>query len=1138
MASSHTDQPIRILHFSDIHFREEKSWDADAVLRALTRFIKKEVEDEGLAPDLVAITGDLAYSGSSKEYALAREWLEDQLWPALADVLPRDLLLLVPGNHDVDRSKVSRGVRSMQDGLLRARSQDEIAELLSDKDDRRNMLRRHAGYMKFVADWYGKRQPLPWWQRTIELRGTRLHFAGLDSAWMSCGDKDRGSLLLGRYQLTQSVMSEEAEGADWRIALMHHPWDYLAEFDHRAARSSVHQHCDLLLRGHLHEPLSERVVRPDPSRSCLELAAGCVYEDSEYPNAFQWIELSPTDKRVRVLFRAWLHSEWTADRNQPGCPEGHADFKLGARRSGRGARRSGSPEIPSDYLAWLATRCVSVELLGQDVQQSHALTLSHVYVPALTQPEAPAVAPEETARQPGEEVEERQPTPLLQRIDERSLYIPAPAGSGKSTFCRWAALQSIPGAAASHPVPAPEEYREPVPMELRARLPLLVPLRDFAEDMDCGRRRRTWRRGDLERALAIWIDRSPPPGLSGELAKDHLAAGTAFLLLDGVDEVAVSEAREGVTVHPRALLLSGLSDALPAWEEAGNRILLTSRPYGLKDADLARLGLARAPLEPLPESLQHLFVTRWFHTLGRPELGESLLEAMYGREDLSPLTENPMLLTAICVLYDKGGRLPEDRYELYKSIVDGVLHSRYPGDAREREPILRRLEAIAYGMHTGAPGQETRETPAAEISWIEMERLIAHFAEVNPAFESGEVEAAVRREELLTRSGLLLPRPNERAGFYHLSFQEFLAAQRIVRTSDDLEQVFLERGPVAEWRPTLLFLFAAQIFNRDPEWGLKLLKRLIERQDRGTVHANPATAAFIAEALELCLAKGYRVPEILAESYRRLSLDAIEDEIEVQARQALGLCLGRLGDPRIFDLRDSRAYVEVPAGTYPYGEEGETVEIGEPFRIGRYPVTNGQYLAFVEDGGYRDRQWWSKAGWDRQQRQGVTEPRLWRDRRWNGPNQPVVGVSFWEAEACCAWAGGHLPREEKWEAAARGPEGCEYPWCGRWEDGICNTWEARLHVTSVVGLFPRSRQAQLDLDDLAGNVLEWCSTAYSGRDHAEDDGDPTPPRVLRGGSWSLVQGFARCALRDRLNPSGRFNFIGFRVLCSSPILDR
>ena len=804
------------------------------------------------------------------------------------------------------------------------------------------------------------------------------------------------------------------------------------------------------------------------------------------------------------------------------------------------------PPIPPEYLAWLQGRCADVALLGQDIQQGHAFKLSHVYVPALTDPDPAATTRTKRKRRRKESEETRAVTislkkeplevPLLQRIDQESLYVPAPAGGGKSTFCRWAALQSIPGAPTSHPVPAPEEYREPVPAGLRARLPLLVPLRDFCKDMDCGRGQRSWQQGDLERALAAWIDRSPPPGLSGALLKDHLAAGSAFLLLDGLDEVAVSEARDGTTVYPRALLLSALADALPRWQAAGNRILLTSRPYGLDEAGLARLGLPRAPLEPLPWALKVLFVHRWFHTLGKPELPAQLLDAMGGREDLAPLTANPMLLTSICVLYDKGGRLPEDRYELYKSIVDGVLHNRYPGDAREREPAHRRLEAIAHGMHTGEPGGASRNTPAAEVSWVETERLLADFAEQNPAFGRGELDAAVQREELLTRSGLLVPRPNERAAFYHLSFQEFLAAQRIVRRGDaKVGEVFSERGTVPEWRPTLLFLFAAQVFNRDPEWGLELLARLIESQDRATVKANPATAILVAEALELCLAKRYRVPDDLAQGFRRLVLQAIEDETPVQDRQTLGLYLGRLGDPRILDLRDPGVYALVPAGVYPYGDEGGTVEIQTAFRLGRYPVTNGQYRAFMDDGGYTNRNSWSDAGWAWLQKEGVTEPSRWRDRRWNGANQPVVGVSVFEAEACCAWAGGRLPSEQEWEAAARGPEGHQYPWGNDWEDGICNTREAGLGVTSPVGLFPRSRQARLGIEDLAGNVWEWCASIYD-EDAGNTRAKEPRPRVLRGGSWAFDLDIARCAVRSRYDPAVRNFFLGFRVVCLSPIV--
>jgi len=322
-----TATPIRFLHLSDFHFRAGKAWDQDPVLRALARSIADEVR-QGLIPDFVAITGDIAHAGLADEYALAKDWLEKQLWPALPKDFPRDRLLLVPGNHDVDRRQIKQGARLIQEGLLDGKSQDAIAELLQDVDERDILLKRHAAYLAFVSDWLGQSQTLPWWQRDIRLGASRLHIAGLDSAWVACGDQDRDHLLLGRFQLSQTVDTQQAQGADWRIALLHHPFDYLAEFDGLESRRSIHQHCELLLRGHLHEAEAYRVVPPDPARACLELAAGCVYEGSAYPNAYQWIELYAEPRRVKVLFRAWIKGVWGVDRNQPGCPEGFAEFGL------------------------------------------------------------------------------------------------------------------------------------------------------------------------------------------------------------------------------------------------------------------------------------------------------------------------------------------------------------------------------------------------------------------------------------------------------------------------------------------------------------------------------------------------------------------------------------------------------------------------------------------------------------------------------------------------------------------------------------------------------------------------------------------------------------------------------------------
>jgi hypothetical protein len=644
MPDTATDRPVRLLHLSDFQFRADRAGDAALVLRDLARFIRAEVA-AGLVPDLVVITGDLGYSGKTEDYQPARkrkpgelpcsaqEWLEEQLWPAVspdpAQPLPRDCLLLVPGNHDVDRRLVSRAARSTQADLLTDCSQGAIAEVLGDADDRGLLLKRHAAHLKFYGTWLDTDQPDPWWQRGFVIRGEHLHIAGLNSAWMAYGDEDRGRLLLGHYQVSQTVLHQDAEGADWRLALMHHPWDYLAAFDAQQARGTIHLHCDLLLHGHRREPEASRVVPPDSRRACLELAAGCICTGSGDPSRYQWIELYPNPRRVRVLFRFCNQGAWQPDYNQPGDDDhdGTVDFPLDqpvtAIDATPAARR---PEVPAAYLDWLRRTYAGFELLGQDAPQGQAIRLSQVYVPALTTPAAPGPAdgsrrgPPNANPDPDLMRQESRPSLLLTRLDAESLYCPAPPGGGKTTFCHWALLQAIPGGTEPHPIAPPDGFAEPVPDQLRGRLPLFVPLREFWRGMDQGHGRRIGCRVELEQALADWVDRVPPDGLTGPLLKAHLERGSAFLLLDGLDEVPPTEQRDGRTIYPRALLLSGLADALPGWQAVGNRVLLTSRPYGLHGADLARLGLPSAPLEPLPEPLQSLFVTRWFHTLQKPSL--------------------------------------------------------------------------------------------------------------------------------------------------------------------------------------------------------------------------------------------------------------------------------------------------------------------------------------------------------------------------------------------------------------------------------------------------------------------------------------------------------------------------------------
>ena len=206
------------------------------------------------------------------------------------------------------------------------------------------------------------------------------------------------------------------------------------------------------------------------------------------------------------------------------------------------------------------------------------------------------------------------------------------------------------------------------------------------------------------------MNEKKPGGLDAACVTAHREAGRLLLgelqrlarSLDGFDEVPISSGSGAATWYPRAMLLCALAEAVPAWTAAGNRVLVTSRPYGLSESEAAQLGLETARIAELDGALRQLLIRRWFGVLSAD-----------ADEDTSPGDEmlNPMLLTAMCVIFNQGKRLPRDKHELYHRILDNVLYNRYR-DARCELPVIRnRLSVIAYGMHTGVGLDEDRETP-------------------------------------------------------------------------------------------------------------------------------------------------------------------------------------------------------------------------------------------------------------------------------------------------------------------------------------------------------------------------------------------------------------------------------------------
>ena len=835
-------------------------------------------------------------------------------------------------------------------------------------------------------------------------------------------------------------------------------------------------------------------------------------------------------------------------------PQATTDDSLSSQSNAPKSTKRTSPKatIPADYLRWLQANCADVDLLGLRVQQGQAVKLNNVYVP-LTTPTADKdrAGPDETLGKPDEE---RPVQTLLGLLDRDSLYVAGSPGSGKSTFCRWVAWLACEGQMPPTQIPPPDKYQEQFPAAFVGRFPLLVRLRDFWSYLPHTPNCRDLGECELQTALSAWVDAKKPGGATWSVIEPHLEQGSLLLILDGVDEVPLSQGEAKTLWHPRALLLAGLTAALKPWTDRGNRVLLTSRPYGLSDADLRKLGLPSSLLGDLDQPLRELLVRRWFHCLTeRAEDAEAKVKQMLGnialRQDIQALTANPMLLTAICIVYHQGQQLPHGRYDLYDRIVDNVLYNRFPEDREVIDPVRNRLAVVAYGMHTGDGLGEVRATPQAEVTFAELDRMIQTYQDQTRWKEVSYTSAIEAREQLLTRTGLLLPREQNRAGFYHFTFQDFLCAQRLLDVrEEELFEVFRQHGPAPEWRSTLSFVFGAQLARHSsPQRSASLLERLIESLSDDDV----VLSVVVGECLQILLKRGVRLPENIDQRFQQYCLSAIEREVPLRERHELALTLGHLGDPRIVtDLRDLAAYVEIPVGTYhvggddlrsefvtAYGEHAKdwtldeaTFQVERPFLLSKHLVTNSQFELFVAAGGYGEQQWWSAEGWKWRAKNQCEEPRFWRDAKWNAPNKPVVGVSYWEAEAFAQWAGGRLPAEREWEATASGPNGLKYPWGDTWEDRICNSNSAELGETSAVGIFPRSRPLNLWLEDMAGDVWEWCADQWGAK-----------YRVIRGGSWRLGTMFCRSASRGWNEPEHRIDHLGFRVAAvpsSRPVQNR
>lgn len=223
---------------------------------------------------------------------------------------------------------------------------------------------------------------------------------------------------------------------------------------------------------------------------------------------------------------------------------------------------------------------------------------------------------------------------------------------------------------------------------------------------------------------------------------------------------------------------------------------------------------------------------------------------------------------------------------------------------------------------------------------------------------------------------------------------------------------------------------------------------------------------------------------------------------------------------------DGSTLVRIPSGEYILGADDMTsterpqhcLYLTE-FWIAKFPVTNAQYQKFLECNSSQ------------------TQPLEWKDQAFRDLDQPVVGVSWEDTWAYCAWAGLMLPSEAQWEAAARGTDGRTYPWGNGPPTPERANFGKRVANPLKVGAC-LAGASPFGVLDMAGNVWEWCADVWDPDAYQQRNGTVDPvastggveARVMRGGSWlDEEERFLKAAYRIHLGRADRKPFIGFRV---------
>jgi len=817
---------FRWLHLSDFHFEAAVRWQREATLQGLLRHAEKLVEEDRV-PDFVFITGDIAQSGKRKEYEQAELFFRE-----LAKTLklePKEHFFFVPGNHDVDRSKIEFVDRTIVQGL---KDQDSIEDLFADKEGMKLLARRLEEYYAFTERLLGPvrawRETRPYRVDVREVGGVEVGILQLNSAWVSGPDDEARGLLVGEAQLRDVL--EEAADTFVRIALVHHPIADLREFDQERISSLLGAPggAHFLLRGHRHKGRALNVGSPDGV--VMELAAGAAYTLDRWPRGFLETEVDLAAGAAKVGFFGYSDSGrgfWARDTKlYERAPEGIWEVALPAE-----LRLAGETPAPTTGPLSASRRATLTERYRQAAAAYHG-TIRFLGF-ADSRPRLNVQVPEifvplklREFELDGEEPLVWETAELLRYLLEgqdgkhptRRAVVLGDPGSGKTTLCRFATVV-LAGDAELDGFEVPAEV-----------LPLFLPFREYV--------RQCRENGDLSLLAFLEEQARGPLGLSFPegFLEEALDAGNAVLLLDGLDEVGSAGERE--EMRSRVSVFARQYPRVP--------MLVTSRIAGYDDAPLRQRkerevwAFRHFRIDPFDDAALRDFVQHWYEAqeasdpVARERGITELTAALEADPRVQDLARNPMLATLIALVHRYEAHLPGERAKLYELCIKTLLET-WPKARRrafrEIDEGLQRayLEDLAYRM------QLAREAHQGEVT-IERDKLYAWLKEI--IIERGELgkppEVVERITEQWVRyleegTGLFVEQQPGIFAFFHLSFMEYLAA-RGMEKAEALEERVAKHHKDSKWREVCLLAVGGRATDRI--FLEKLYERLSESSSR------------------------------------------------------------------------------------------------------------------------------------------------------------------------------------------------------------------------------------------------------------------------------------------------------------------